>query len=76
MTEVVLKHDRAGMGRGFGFVTYKNEDTVERILSMSHEINGKVVSAFTISTTLFVSFFLFFFCLFVFFNNSFFFFSK
>ena len=35
-----------GRSRGFGFVTFENEDAVERILSdgRTHELGGKQVS--------------------------------
>lgn len=35
-----------GRSRGFGFVTFDNEDTVERVLSdgRMHELGGKQVS--------------------------------
>jgi len=41
---------------GFGFVTFENEDSVEKVLSVNHELSGKVKNEFIIS-----SFFFFFF---------------
>ncbi len=36
--------DRAtGSSRGFGFVTFEQVDTVEKVLKASHELKGKFV---------------------------------
>lgn len=32
-----------GRSRGFGFITFEREDTVDQLLRMEHEIMGKFV---------------------------------
>ena len=46
MDYVIIKNKDSGKPRGFGFVTYDNEDSVERVMETYHEIciNGKWVN--------------------------------
>jgi len=41
-SQVMVDHD-TGRHRGFGFVTFDNEDIVDKIMEASHEIDGKQV---------------------------------
>jgi len=41
-SQVMIDHD-SGRHRGFGFVTFDNEDTVDHIMQQQHEIDGKPV---------------------------------
>ena len=48
MTDAIIMLDKeTGRPRGFGFVTFEEEGTVETVCqpSQTHEINGKVVSS-------------------------------
>eukprot|EP01102_Stenamoeba_stenopodia_P019404 TRINITY_DN731_c0_g1_i1.p1 TRINITY_DN731_c0_g1~~TRINITY_DN731_c0_g1_i1.p1 ORF type:complete len:418 (+),score=93.71 TRINITY_DN731_c0_g1_i1:489-1742(+) len=40
--QIMLERD-TGRPRGFGFVTFENEDSVEKVLSVNHELSGKIV---------------------------------
>eukprot|EP01120_Amphizonella_sp_Union-15-10_P003841 TRINITY_DN1427_c0_g1_i3.p1 TRINITY_DN1427_c0_g1~~TRINITY_DN1427_c0_g1_i3.p1 ORF type:complete len:212 (-),score=24.86 TRINITY_DN1427_c0_g1_i3:139-774(-) len=39
----IMKDRRSGRPRGFGFVTFQTESSVEKVLKIDHEINGKFV---------------------------------
>ena len=42
--ECVIMVDRSLMPRGFGFVTFKERDAIERVFSQkTHEVDGKIV---------------------------------
>jgi RNA-binding protein Musashi len=42
--DAVVMVDRAtGSSRGFGFVTFEQVDTVEKVMKASHELKGKFV---------------------------------
>lgn len=40
---IVMLDRNTGSSRGFGFVTFDKEDSVERVLRTDHEIKGKYV---------------------------------
>eukprot|EP00981_Chlorochromonas_danica_P001018 scaffold233_cov174-Ochromonas_danica.AAC.58 len=40
---VVMVDRNTGSSRGFGFITFEREETVEKVLSLEHEIKGKYV---------------------------------
>uniref|UniRef100_A0A7S4JU30 RRM domain-containing protein n=1 Tax=Paramoeba aestuarina TaxID=180227 RepID=A0A7S4JU30_9EUKA len=40
---VVMKNWQTGFSRRFGFVTFKNSETVERVLQTSHVLDGKTI---------------------------------
>ena len=42
--QVLRKPD--GMSRGFGFITFRDEMSVEKCLVIQHTLNGKQVSAY------------------------------
>lgn len=42
--EGIIMYDRnSGLSRGFGFITFEKEDSVEAVLKTEHELKGKVV---------------------------------
>ena len=40
---VVMVDRNTGSSRGFGFVTFEKEETVEKVMKIDHEIRGKYV---------------------------------
>jgi RNA-binding protein Musashi len=40
---VVMVDRNTGSSRGFGFVTFEKEETVDKVMKMDHEIRGKYV---------------------------------
>ena len=44
--QILRKPD--GSSRGFGFVTYSDDMSVEQVLQLAHEINGTAVNVQTV----------------------------